>query len=323
MEDLNCLKLFVAFSGGKDSHATLIWAVKTYGSKRVTAVFCDTGWEHDITYEHIKNVCAELSVKLITLKSHKFKDFMDLAIKKKRFPSTKARFCTEELKSKPMIDFILDIVKESFVVFQGIRKDESSSRGKMTKTCTFFKHYFIPYAYDKKTGKPKFHTYRKNEIKEFCQTNQHVVFRPAFEWTGIYTMQYIIDNGHRPNQLYFQQSKRVGCFPCIMCTLGEVKSIADNSPEYKKRLINHENSLNEMGQRSYFFGPGYIPASFCEKTYIKTVKNKQTGKLRTIVVGIPSAEEVFNYVQRHASVLELEFEPKNNRSCMSHYGICE
>jgi 3'-phosphoadenosine 5'-phosphosulfate sulfotransferase (PAPS reductase)/FAD synthetase len=322
----NEIKILVAYSGGKDSHASLIWAVLTYGAKRIKAVFCDTGWEHDFTYKHIKETCEVLGVELVILKSKKYEGLVDMAIKKKRFPSTKARFCTEELKSIPMIDYILDEVKSSFIVIQGIRKDESASRSKMLKKCTFFKHYFEPYGFDKK-GKPKYHSYRKDEIKEFCMGNQHIVFRPCFDWTGVATMQYIIDNGHRPNQLYFQSSKRVGCFPCVMCTLGEIKAIADNSPDYKDRLINAESDINALGQRSNFFGPGYIPARFCKNTYIKDKKskNKKTGIINTrkVLVGIPTAEEVFNYVQRHASVTELEFEPKHNRSCMSHYGICE
>lgn len=321
------MKILIAYSGGKDSHATLIWAVKVYGSDRIIAVFCDTGWEHDITYDHIQKTCEALGVRLVILKSKIYNGLVDMAIQKKRFPSTKARFCTEELKSKPMIDYILDEIKESCVIFQGIRKDESTSRSKMSKQCTFFKHYFEPYGYDK-NGKPKYHTYRKVEVKEFCATNQHIVYRPVFDWTGVQTMQYIIDNGHRPNQLYFQASKRVGCFPCVMCTHGEAKAIADDSPEYMKRLIDAENSINELGQRSYFFGPGYIPHQYCAKTYQKTkrVKSKKDPsgyKTKVITVGIPTAAEVFNYVQRHASVKELEFEPKNNRSCMSHYGICE
>jgi hypothetical protein len=64
--------------------------------------------------------------------------------KKKRFPSTKARFCTEELKVKPMIDFILDR-KADCLIIQGVRKDESEARSAMKEQCTFFKYYFTPY----------------------------------------------------------------------------------------------------------------------------------------------------------------------------------
>jgi tRNA(Ile)-lysidine synthase TilS/MesJ len=39
------MKIIVSFSGGKDSHACLIEAVKKYGADKIEAVFCDTGWE--------------------------------------------------------------------------------------------------------------------------------------------------------------------------------------------------------------------------------------------------------------------------------------
>lgn len=55
------------------------------GGGNLTAVFCDTGWEHPDTYKHVNDVCLQMGVKLITLKS-KY-DFVSLAAHKKRFPS--------------------------------------------------------------------------------------------------------------------------------------------------------------------------------------------------------------------------------------------
>lgn len=112
------MKILVSFSGGKDSQACLIQAFKQYGGGNLTAVFCDTGWEHPDTYKHVNDVCLQMGVRLITLKS-KY-DFVSLAAHKKRFPSTNARFCTSELKMKPMIDYVLSL-KESCIIIQGIR----------------------------------------------------------------------------------------------------------------------------------------------------------------------------------------------------------
>ena len=112
------MKVLVSFSGGKDSHACLIEAVNKYGSDKIEAVFCDTGWEHPDTYNHIIKTCTDLNVKLTTLKSKC--DFVSLAVYKKRFPSTMARFCTDELKMKPMIDYVLSL-NDSCIIIQGIR----------------------------------------------------------------------------------------------------------------------------------------------------------------------------------------------------------
>lgn len=119
------MKIIVSFSGGKDSQACLIQATKQYGADKIEAVFCDTGWEHPDTYQHITDTCSQMGVKLTTLKSKH--DFVSLAVYKKCFPSTNARFCTSELKMKPMIDHVLSL-NESCIIIQGIRAGESAAR---------------------------------------------------------------------------------------------------------------------------------------------------------------------------------------------------
>lgn len=43
------MKIIVTFSGGKDSLAALLW-VRNNMTTNFIAVFCDTGWESEITY---------------------------------------------------------------------------------------------------------------------------------------------------------------------------------------------------------------------------------------------------------------------------------
>lgn len=65
---MNKVKVIVQFSGGKDSQACLIKACEDFGANNVTAVFCDTRWEHEQTYSHVKEVASKLGVDLIILK---------------------------------------------------------------------------------------------------------------------------------------------------------------------------------------------------------------------------------------------------------------
>jgi 3'-phosphoadenosine 5'-phosphosulfate sulfotransferase (PAPS reductase)/FAD synthetase len=97
------MKNIIQVSGGKDSTATLLWAIE----KGLTfqAVFCDTGWEAEETYQYLNDLETALNIEIIRLKPKL--DFVQLAKKKKRFPSTKARFCTVELKIVPFIDWLL------------------------------------------------------------------------------------------------------------------------------------------------------------------------------------------------------------------------
>ena len=142
------MKVIVTFSGGKDSLASLLWT-REHITKNFTTVFCDTGWEHPLTYEYINRIADKLHLDLVTLKSKKYDGMVDLARQKKRWPSTRARFCTQELKTKPCIDYVLDEVQDNMLMIQGIRAAESASRAKMSAQCTYFKYYFEPYGYDK------------------------------------------------------------------------------------------------------------------------------------------------------------------------------
>ena len=299
------LKILIAWSGGKDSQASLIWSMSNpeWEGVEKEAVFCDTGWEHDLTYSKVKEVCELLKVKLTTVRSKKYEGFLDLALKKGRFPSTKARFCTEELKSKPMIDYILDECADyNLIIVQGIRKDESNARRKMDQSCTFFKYYIEPYGHDKK-GKPKYHTHRGKEVLEFVKTNLHDVYRPVFHWTGQEVLNYIIENNQKPNLLYFHGMSRVGCMPCIMTNHYELKKISKEFPEVLEEL----EELEELAS-STFFPPNYIPERYQEKL--------GEGKHRARV------QDVKRYFSDKNATIEM-FPEENDMRCMSYYSICE
>jgi 3'-phosphoadenosine 5'-phosphosulfate sulfotransferase (PAPS reductase)/FAD synthetase len=286
------MKILIFFSGGKDSQASLIWAVLKYGVNNCEAVFCDTGWEHPQTYEHINTVTKQLGVNLVTLKSSKYDGMIDLAKKKGRFPSTKARFCTEELKSKPAIDYVLSH-QEHLIVIEGIRKNESFSRSKMEPECAYFRYYFEPMANGKK------HSYRGKEVRQWCKEWNADRFRPIFDWTAEMVMDYILLNGQTPNPLYYQGFGRVGCFPCIMARHKEIMLIAENHPQQMDKLRDAENQVGKT-----FFPPNYIPARFCQ--------NKQ----------YPTIEDVEKYLSEKNATLDM-FDDGGQPGCMSMYGLCE
>ena len=288
------MKVLVQFSGGKDSQASLILAVKKYGKENIVACFCDTGWEHQDTYMHIKNVVQQLGVSLVTLRSDKYKDFVDMSIKKGRFPSSQRRFCTSELKVIPMIDYIL-AQDESFIIIQGIRAKESKVRAGYDVECSYFKEYFN----DEIKG-----LYHKRAVLEWCKTHDASVLRPIFHWSAQDVIDYILANGQRPNPLYERGFSRVGCFPCIMCRKREIQLISKDDWA-TKRLLDAEKQMKVEKRGSTFFSPGYIPARFCA--------NGQ----------YPTVEEVFKYVNRFDAQLDL-FEPEEGYNCMSVYhGLCE
>jgi 3'-phosphoadenosine 5'-phosphosulfate sulfotransferase (PAPS reductase)/FAD synthetase len=293
------MKILVFFSGGKDSQASLIWAVKKFGLKNLEADFCETWNEHEITYKHISDTIELMGVRGVFLQSKKYTSFQDLAEKKKRFPSTKARFCTEELKTKPIIDYVLD-QREHVMIIQGIRRGESLSRSKMLPECTYFKYYFQPYKVDK-NGKGVTFTYRRKDVIEWCKTYSADIWRPVFEWSAQEVINYILDNGQKPNPLYSFGFKRVGCFPCIMSGQGEIYTIMHDFPDRWAELKQMEL---EVGRS--FFPPNYIPKRFC-----------QNGEF-------PMLEDIEKYLNEKRATGDLFKIESEEISCSSHYtGLCE
>jgi 3'-phosphoadenosine 5'-phosphosulfate sulfotransferase (PAPS reductase)/FAD synthetase len=292
-------KIVVSFSGGKDSQACLILAVKKYGVENVEAVFCDTGWEHPITYKHVQYVANDLGLKLTILKNKKIDGFRELCIKMKCFPIPSRRVCTSVLKIKPMIDWIIE-QDSSMIIIQGIRAGESKERSAMPFECNYFAEYFID-------GKKNL--YRKRDVKKWCKTHDASIIRPIFNWTAQEVIDNIIKNNQEVNPLYKKGASRVGCFPCIMSRHSEIKIVAKD-PEMAKRLINLEKDVKEAGDKKHsgFFTKGYIPDRYC----------------KTNGTGSPTAQEVFDYVLREENLMEDMFEPEGGYSCMSLYhGLCE
>lgn len=327
------MKILVPFSGGKDSQATLIYACERYGVEKVTALFCDTKWEHEITYKHIDYVIEKLGVAYINLVSKKYNGMVDLAVKKKRFPATKSKFCTTELKVIPMIDYVLD-QKEHLLILQGIRADESESRSKMDTQCRFFKYYFEPYktntmiveslskkpklslVLQKKLDKAiarlaigkedkKFHTYRKKEVFEWCKIYADDIYRPFFNATADEVLSYSLNREISVNPLYFKGFSRVGCFPCIMCTQNEIDLIIKNHPETIDKIKDAEIIAN-----STFFPPDKVPPRY--KSMVANNGKKY-----------PTLNDVVRYRNDKNATGDLfEFDEEMN-GCKSVYSICE
>lgn len=267
-------KYLITFSGGKDSLAIILWAKENLKWEEWDVVFCDTGWESVITYEYIDFIEKSIGKKFIRLKQARFENkldqhivdsvirifgernvFAEMTLSKGRFPSTRARFCTEELKMKPIIDYILSLDYDVTVV-QGVRAQESASRKMLRAKDEYFRFYFEPRRQDK-NGKSVYDSYRSKEIKEWC--NKHIcdVDRPILYLTAIEVFERIFASGLKPNPLYFKGHSRVGCYPCIMCQLAEIKLIAENDPHRIEQL--------EQLSGSSFFPPDYIPRKYCTK----------------------------------------------------------
>jgi 3'-phosphoadenosine 5'-phosphosulfate sulfotransferase (PAPS reductase)/FAD synthetase len=147
--------------------------------------------------------------------------FLDLCLWKGRFPSTKARFCSQELKRVPIqfqvIMPLLDLHDEVWS-WQGVRADESESRSKLT------------------------------EIEDLGGSGL-INYRPILSWTAQDCFDMHKKHGIDPNPLYKMGMGRVGCMPCIHARKAELSEIAKRFPDEITRIAEWERLVSIVSRR--------------------------------------------------------------------------
>ena len=186
----------VSLSGGKDS-AALSLHLRELGIEH-RRVFADTGWEHAWTYEHLDYLAAQLG----PIDRVQATTFPDIVRKKGMFPARVLRFCTTELKVRPLIVYhsALHEAGRETISAVGIRRSESQKRATMAEW-------------------------------EWGEDWDAWVWRPLVEWTEADVIAIHQRHGLRPNPLYLAGASRVGCWPCIFASKPEVALVARISPE--------------------------------------------------------------------------------------------
>lgn len=281
----------VSVSGGKDSTATLLLALKQF-PERTFAVFADTGNEHEETLEYLDYLERATGIKIDRIHAD-FSDrferrrafiaekwpehgvaqsvvdaavelmrpsgvpFLDLCMLKGRFPSRMRQFCTQELKTKPLMELALTY-QELFAAdvwsWQGVRRDESANRA---------------------------------TAKGFESLGGGIfAWRPIAGWTAQQTVDFVTKLcGVELNPLYRQGMNRVGCMPCINASKAELAEISRRFPHHIKRIAEWEKivaAVSKRGDSSFFPAPddgrGELRGRNIE-SYIKWAKTLRGGKV--------------------------------------------
>lgn len=89
----------VSVSGGKDSLATLLIAIKRFGKDRIIAIFCDTGNEHELTHQYLDYLEARLGIKIHMLRA----DFSEQIARKRLFVARDQR-TRREYDTRPVFE---------------------------------------------------------------------------------------------------------------------------------------------------------------------------------------------------------------------------
>lgn len=254
-------------SSGKDSTAMLLLAQEK--EIEYQSVFADTGNENPIVFEYLDYLEKKIGIKFIKVKADFSKQiarkriyittkwreegvpesiidnalsilnptgnpFFDLCIWKGRFPSSRAQFCTSELKVIPITEqIIMPIIDQGGRVrsWQGVRADESKLR---------------------------------SGYKEL-ETNGRSLeyYRPILKWTVEDVFSIHKKHGVKPNPLYKKGMGRVGCMPCINARKDEINEISVRFPEEIQRIKEWEYLVAKASKLSNatFFPPNKTPGT--------------------------------------------------------------
>lgn len=211
------IKVVVPISGGKDSQCCIKLALKIYSPDEILGLFCDTKFEHPLTYLHIEEIKSLYGIEIKTINAGTVQDKVR---KYQRFPGGGARFCTDELKIQPSIKFYKYLAKEQkqgFEVWYGVRTEESTDRknryeGKISDE-VYAPHEFM------------------SKYPKYLSKLGVVIRLPVIDWTKKEILDYL--NGEE-NELYRLGFDRVGCFPCLA-----------SGDKWKEKAFRHD----EFGQQ--------------------------------------------------------------------------
>ncbi len=246
----------VSMSGGKDSTACLLLALERHPKDEVRAVYADTGNEHELVDGYIeylekqtgisvhkirpdftdwwwrrrdyvrdkwpeKGVPADIVARVLEVmeKGPTGNPYLDLCVLKGRFPSRRAQFCTQFLKTEPLTEYALQLIDSHGAVesWQGVRAQESPGRAK------------LPEREDKGGG--------------------YTIYRPILKWTADEVFAYHRERGVEPNPLYKLGMGRVGCMPCINSSKDQILEISKRFPQHIDRIAEWELIVSEASKR--------------------------------------------------------------------------
>jgi len=167
----------VPWSGGKDSTAILLLAIKAFGRSSVKAVYVDTGVDFPTNKEYVEEVSRLLGVDVRYVRA----PVVDELLSGRPRPTHEDRWCTI-LKLKALSTFIKEEFKGSSLVIIGDRDAESAARSRRSLI--------------RVDGEGVVNAY------------------PIRLWGATHVQAYLALNGVPLNKLYLEGFYRIGCYIC-------------------------------------------------------------------------------------------------------------
>lgn len=216
--------------------------------------------------------------------------FLDVCLIHGRFPSRKAKFCTEDLKLAPLFATRTALLTSgiSTVDWVGERAQESQARAK------------------------------KPVIERRVEPSgaSRVVYRPIHGLTAADVFAIAKRHGVKPNPLYLLGASRVGCWPCINSQKSEIALIAKHTPEVIEQLREWERLVSLVSRRDAG-GDGSWATFFPADKVPGDPDDWSRGQIDKVVAWTKTSHggRQFDMIQQ----LERDDAPL----CFSQYNLCE
>jgi len=202
----------VAFSGGKDSLATLILVKKALGE--VKALVVDTGVEYPETLKFAEEAASAIGAELLVAKAG---DRFWRGVEYFGFPGRDYRWCCKVVKLGPTAKFIKEHFPEGCLTFIGQRRYESEARAASRRV------------------------WRNPWLRS------QLAASPIQEWTALHVWLFLLKEGVKVNPLYLEGSYRLGCWLCPGSEMAEIALLKKSHPELwgKLRRVLAEQGFSE------------------------------------------------------------------------------
>ncbi len=254
----------VSVSGGKDSLATLLIAIARFGVRRIVAIFCDTGNEHEDTYAYLDYLEQRLGLTIHRLRA----DFSERIAAKRlfiardqrkgrdatgrrvRWTNKAKRRALEHLHptGNPFLD--LCMWKGRFPS----RKAQFCTEELKRNIAVEFQMELMEAGHTVVSwqGVRRDESLNRRNAKKFERVAPGLfIFRPLVDWTALDCFALATAHDVASNPLYKKGMGRVGCMPCINVRKDELRQIAMRFGHHLVRISEWEFKVGMCCKRGF------------------------------------------------------------------------
>lgn len=316
------VKHVISVSGGKDSTATLLLALDRCPADSIIPIFCDTGNEHEQTYEYLAYLEQTLNIKITRLKAdfskqiavkrlfiaHDQRTGRDKAGRKLRWSNKAKRRALAVLhpSGNPFLDLCL--WKGRFPS----RKAQFCTEELKRNMAVEFQLSLMDAGFNVISwqGVRRDESHNRRAAKLFERSGRGLYqFRPIVNWTASDVFSFCAQKSVQPNPLYLQGMGRVGCMPCINVNKDELREISARFPEHISRIAGWEQLVGQASKHGF--------STLCGDRHAAQDR-------RQVFADLNIWQRVeWSKTTRGGKQFDLLHDSQASPVCASSYGLCE